>query len=126
MQCVTLFLQLIVAFGLLNVWILRRNQETPYRGSDGKSLKEEFAAYGLPAWAFYAVGLIKISAALLLILGLWLPYLVFPAAAVVSLLMMGAIAMHLKVKDPYMKSMPAFIMLVCSIGICMDSLQWYL
>lgn len=124
MHCVTQFLQLIVAFGLLNVWIIRKNQETPYRGSGGRSLKEEFAAYGLPPWSFYAVGFVKISSALLLLMGLWLPYLVFPSALVVSLLMIGAITMHVKVNDPYKKSLPALIMLVCSIGICIGSLQW--
>jgi|694.fasta_scaffold85652_3 hypothetical protein len=122
MGYITIFLQLIVALGLLNVWVIRSNQETPYRGSNASTLKNEFAAYGLPLWSFYVIGFIKITSALLLLLGLWIPFLVFPSALVVSLLMLGAICMHVKVRDPLTKSLPALIMLFFSIGICIGSL----
>lgn len=122
MGYLTIFLQLFVAFGLLNVWIIRSNQETPYRGSNSSTLKNEFAAYGLPLWSFYVIGFIKISSAILLLLGLWIPLLVFPSALVVSLLMLGAVCMHIKVRDPLKKLLPALTMLVCSIGICIGSI----
>lgn len=118
----TIFLQIIVAFGLLNVWLIRSNKKTAYRGSDSRSLKDEFTAYGMPLWSFYVIGFIKISSAILLLLGLWLPYLVFPAALVVSFLMIGAIFMHIKVGDPLKKLLPASMMLLFSIGICIGSL----
>jgi hypothetical protein len=121
MVYLTIFFQLCVAFGLLNVWLIRCNQETPYRGSNGTSLKNEFIAYGLPLWSFYVIGFIKISSALLLLLGLWIPFLVFPTALVVSCLMVGAICMHIKVRDPLIKLLPALIMLFFSIGICIGS-----
>jgi len=121
MDSITVFLQLFVAFGLLNVWVIRINQKTSYRGSDASSLKSEFAAYGLSLWSFYVIGFIKISSALLLLLGLWMPFLVFPAALVVSFMMIGALCMHIKVRDPVKKSLPALIMLFCSIGICLGS-----
>lgn len=122
MASITILLQLVVAFGLLNVWIIRSNQETPYRGSNSNSLKNEFAAYGLPLWSFYVIGFIKITSAILLLLGLWIPFLVFPSALVVSLLMLGAVCMHIKVRDPLKKLLPALIMLFFSIGICIGSL----
>ena len=122
MGYITIFLQLVVAFGLLNVWVIRSNQETPYRGSNSNSLKNEFTAYGLPLWSFYVVGFIKISSALLLLLGLWKPFLVFPAALVVSFMMVGAVCMHIKVRDPLKKLLPALIMLFFSICICIGSL----
>lgn len=122
MDFITIFLQIFVAFGLLNVWVIRRDQKTPYRGSDASSLKSEFAAYGLPLWSFYVIGFIKISSALLLLLGLWIPFLVFPAALVVSLIMFGALCMHIKVRDPVKKFLPALIMLFFSIVICLGSL----
>ncbi|MCE2982225.1 MAG: DoxX family protein [Parachlamydia sp.] len=121
MNYITLLLQLVVAFGLLNVWMIRSHRETPYRGSYSSSLKNEFAAYGLPVWSFYLIGFIKISSALLLLLGLWMPFLVLPSAVVVSLLMLGAICMHVKVGDRLKKSMPALIMLICSIGLAIGS-----
>ncbi len=121
MDLITKFLQLLVAFGLLNVWLIRSNQKTAYRGSNASSLKSEFAAYGLPLWSFYVIGFIKISAALLLLLGLWIPLLVFPSALVVSLMMLGAVCMHIKVRDPLKKCLPALIMLFFSVGICFGS-----
>lgn len=121
MNAITIVLQLVVAFGLLNVWLVRRHQETPYRGSNARSLKDEFLAYGLPSWAFYLVGFIKISAAICLLLGLWKPFLVFPAALVVAFMMSGAICMHVKVGDPFKKAVPALIMFFCAIGLCIAS-----
>jgi hypothetical protein len=124
MDAITVFLQLVVAFGLLNVWLIRSQQETPYRGANARTLKDEFLAYGLPLWSFYAIGFIKISAAIFLLLGLWKPVLVFPAALVVAFLMIGALCMHVKVRDPFKKMVPAFILLLCSIGICIGSLNY--
>jgi len=124
MHFITKFLQLFVAFGLLNVWVIRSNQETPYRGSNSSSLKNEFTAYGLPLWSFYVIGFIKISCALLLLLGFWIPFLVFPSAFVVSLMMFGAVCMHLKVRDSLKKFLPALIMLFFSICICIGALYY--
>lgn len=121
MDYITIFLQLFVALGLLNVWLIRCNKKTAYRGSNAYSLKDEFTAYGLPLWSFYVIGFIKITLALLLLLGLWIPFLVFPSALVISLIMIGALFMHIKVKDPVKKLLPALIMLFCSIGICLGS-----
>lgn len=125
MDSITALLQILVAFGLLNVWLIRRDQKTSYRGYNSNSLKNEFKAYGLPSWSFYVVGFFKISAALLLLLGLWIPVLVFPSAFVVSMLMVGAVSMHIKVKDPLKKMLPASIMLFCSIVICIGSLNHF-
>jgi len=113
----TSVLQIIIALGLLNVWLVRAGSATAYRGGEAASLKEEFVAYGLPEMAFYVVGLLKVGAALAFIAGLWMPQLVAPAAVVVTALMVGALAMHAKVKDPAVKSLPAFLMLAMSVAV---------
>lgn len=115
---ISTILQVVIALGLLNVWLLRPGRETDYRGGEARSLKEEFAAYGLPDFLFYLVGVLKIGAAIALIVGIWNESLVLPAAAVVAVLMVGALAMHFKVKDPAIKSLPAFLMLVMSASLC--------
>lgn len=104
-------LQIIVALGLLNVWLIRFSQSTPYRGGQARSMPEEFAAYGLPAWLLYVVGALKVGSALCLLLGLWISSLVMPAAVVVGVLMVAALAMHLRIADPWKKSLPAGLML---------------
>jgi uncharacterized membrane protein YphA (DoxX/SURF4 family) len=116
-----LILQAIVGLGLLNVWLLRRQSATAYRGGEAKNLKDEFATYGLPAPMFYIVGGLKIICGVLLLVGLAYPPVVLPAAAVVAVLMMGAVAMHLKVRDPVSKYVPAALMLAMSVAICVLS-----
>ena len=105
-------LQLIVGLGLLNVWVLRAARRTSYRGGAAQTLREEFASYGLPTAAFYLVGALKVIAALVLLAGLWWPLPVRAAAGAVVVLMVGAIFMHVKIKDPITKSVPAAILLV--------------
>ena len=111
-------LQILVGLGLLNVWLLRRQSATAYRGGSAKNLKDEFAAYGLPAPMFYIVGGLKIICGVELLVGLAYPPVVLPAAAVVAVLMVGAVAMHLKVGDPVTKYVPATLMLAMSGAIC--------
>ena len=117
-----LILQAIVGLGLLNVWLLRRQSATAYRGGEAKNLKDEFATYGLPAPMFYIVGGLKIVCGVLLLVGMAYPPVVLPAAAVIAVLMMGAVAMHLKVGDPVSKYVPAALMLAMSGAICAISL----
>jgi len=77
-------------------------------------MPEEFAAYGLPRWLLWTVGVLKVSGALCLVAGIWLEFLVLPAAALIATLMLGAIVMHLKVHDPVIKSVPAGTVLALS------------
>jgi hypothetical protein len=46
MTYLLIVLQLIVVLSILNVWLLRPVQATPFRGGQAKTLREEFAAYG--------------------------------------------------------------------------------
>jgi hypothetical protein len=110
-------LQLVVGLGLLNVWLVRPSSPTAYRGGGARSLKEEFAVYGLPGFAFYVVGGLKIAASLVLIAGVWVSLPVTIAAGVVAVLMLGAIAMHVKVGDAPKKAAPAATMLLLSAAI---------
>ncbi len=110
-------LQVVVALGLLNVWLLRAKKPTRYRGGDSKSIREEFAAYGLPAGVMYLVGGLKVIIAIALLAGIWVPSLIVPAASLLTLLMLGACVMHLKVKDPLLKVVPALLMLLMAIAI---------
>ena len=121
MQIAMVLLQIVVALGLLNVWLLRFSQGTSYRGGNARNMREEFAVYGLPPWCTYLVGTLKVVAALCLLAGVWLPRLVFPAALVVCVLMAGALAMHLKIRDPVKKSVPALVVLAMSALICWGS-----
>jgi hypothetical protein len=114
-------LQLVVGLGLLNVWLVRSRSVTAYRGGTATSLREEFAVYGLPYPVFVLVGILKVASGVVLIAGVWLELPVQLAAGVVAALMVGALAMHVKVRDPLKKAVPATLMLVMSAAIVLLS-----
>ena len=118
MRTFMVILQIVAAVGLLNVWLLRFNRRTAYRGGGATSMPEEFAAYGLPVWFTYVIGALKVGAALALLAGIWFPVLVLPAAALICFLMLGALAMHAKVHDPLTKFLPALGMLALALALC--------
>jgi hypothetical protein len=112
-------LQLAVAVVILSVWTLRRGRATPFRGGNAKNLGEEFAAYGLPFWFMCVVGVLKMGLALALIVAIWLHPMAAPAAVGMGLLMLGALVMHLKVRDPLTKSLPAAAVLAMCAAIAL-------
>jgi uncharacterized membrane protein YphA (DoxX/SURF4 family) len=110
-------LQIVAGLGIFNVWLLRFSQGTDYRGGKASSMSEEFVSYGLPPVAVYIVGFLKIVSAIGLIAGIFLPTLVAPSAILLAALMIGALGMHLKIKDPFKKSIPALAMLTLCVAI---------
>jgi uncharacterized membrane protein YphA (DoxX/SURF4 family) len=116
---VVYIIQIIIALGLLNVWLVRFRSATQYRGGKAQNMSQEFAAYGLPQWSMYVVGALKITIAGILIAGVFAPAMVgmatWWALAVLAVLMMGALVMHARVGDSALKSMPAGIMLILAI-----------
>lgn len=117
MEIAVKIMQVVIALGIFNVWLLRSSIATNYRGGDAKNLREEFAAYGLPHWFMILIGTLKLSCAVALLVGLWLPVVTRPAAVTMAALMLGAVAMHVKVKDPPSKTVPASVMLALSIAV---------
>ena len=115
MEYVIIIIKVFIFLSIVNVWFLRFNRQTPWRGGQAASMKEEFKTYGLSETVMYTVGGLKVIAAALLLISIWVPSLTLPAAGTMAVLMAGAISMHLKVKDPLQKSFPAFTFLVLSV-----------
>lgn len=107
-------IQALVAGGLVNVWLVRARMPTAYRGGDSTNLFEEFRAYGLPAWVFYLVGFLKVFGAITLLAGVFFTDVILPTAGMLTLLMLAALAMHVKIGDSLSKMLPALSML----GLC--------
>jgi len=109
-----MIVQIVVALGIFNVWILRFGKATSYRGGSASNMKEEFDHYGLPSGSVYVIGALKLLCASLLLVGLFVPAATRPGAVGLVILMLGAVSMHLKVRDPLRKAVPAITMLVLS------------
>ena len=107
--------QIVIAISIYNVWFFRFNKPTRYRGKNAQSMKDEFASYGLPDYFVWVIGFSKVTFATLLLIGIYNNSLVFPASIGMAILMVGAIAMHVKVKDDIIKSIPATIFLILSL-----------
>ena len=108
-------IQVVIALGIFNVWLLRYGKASPWRGGNATNMKEEFEVYGLPSWFVGVIGFLKVLFAILLIAGIWFPVVTQPAAIGIAVLMLGAMTMHFKVKDPLKKSLPSFTLLVLSL-----------
>ncbi len=106
--------QTVAALWILNVWFNRFNKDTGYRGGGATNMQEEFEEYGFSKNQMYAVGAAKVSLATLMLVGHAVPKITRPASTGLALFMLGAISMHVKVKDPIKRSMPAITVLSLS------------
>ncbi len=117
MNYFTIALQGIVAISILNVWLVQNKKPTQWRGGSATTIIEEFKVYGLPVWMCYVIGTLKVVLALGLLAAIWYPALKQPSALGLALLLLGSIAMHIKIKDPLKKSFPAFLFLIMCLYI---------
>lgn len=118
-------IKLFIFVSIFNVWFIRFNKSTSWRGGEASSMREEFKNYGLSETVMYVVGGLKVLSALALLLSIWMPVLTLPAAALMAVLMAGAIAMHIKINDPLRSSFPAFSFLVLSFILIAFNQGWF-
>ncbi|MCX2718798.1 DoxX family protein [Lentiprolixibacter aurantiacus] len=109
--------KVIIFISIINVWFFRFNKATPYRGGGAKSMKEEFEVYGFSPGLMYLIGAIKILLASVLLVSIWHNGLSTPAAGGMGIFMLGAIFMHFRANDPNIRSFPALLFFLLSIGI---------
>lgn len=121
MEFVIIAIKIVIFASIINVWFFRFNKPTSWRGGAASSMKDEFKNYGLSETFMYIVGGLKVLSATLLLVSIWLPVLTLPAAILMALLMVGAIAMHIKINDALKKSFPAFSFLVLSLVLILNT-----
>ena len=115
MSPIIVLLQVLLAAGIVNVWLLRAGRSTAFRPEGAESLADEFRRYGLPSWMFGFVGTLKLGAAILLLVGIARPEFVPVAAWLLAGLMAGAIVSHVRIGDPPLKAAPATAMMALAI-----------
>ena len=117
MDIVHLLFCLAMGLALLYVWLFRFSKPSPFRGEVVKDLVQEFFDYELPLRLVWIVGSLKVTAAIALILSIFILRLTLPATALISILMEGAIALHVRIKDRLIKSVPAAGLLVMTLVV---------
>lgn len=108
MQWLIILLQCILAIAMLDVWVIRYNRPGLVRGGNAKTMPEEFKVYNLPDWFRDLVRILKLTFGAMMILGIWWHTFAVIAGLGLAILMLGAVTMHLKVKDPFYKLLPSF------------------
>ena len=107
MQDLTIVLQALVAASIFFVWVVRYD-----------NIIQEFKQqYGLPNWLRDLVGILKLTFALLLLLGIQRASLAMIGSLGIAGLMGCAFAMHLRVKSPVFKMLPSLTLLALSLAI---------
>ena len=115
-------LKIIVAVSMLNVWLLQAHKATKWRGGNATSIIAEFEVYGLSKQFCYFVGFLKISFAILLLASLKFESLTLISSIGLTILLLGSVAMHVKVKDVLYKSFPAALFIAMNLIILYSAL----
>jgi uncharacterized membrane protein YphA (DoxX/SURF4 family) len=106
MQHLTISLQALVAASIFFVWVIRYD-----------NIVQEFQQYRLPDGLRDLVGILKITFALMLLIGIEHGFFAVVGGGGIAILMAAAIVTHLRVKNPVPKMLPALTLLGCSVVI---------
>ena len=122
MSQISKILSAVVSFTIINVWLFRSNKSTLYRGGNASNLFEEFEVYGLSDY-FLIIGIIKVSLAVLLLVGVFYKKLTLFSASGIAIMMFEAAYFHFSVGDELITALPSSAMLLSCIIIIYSSLK---
>ena len=105
----TLVLQGILAVLFLSV-SLQKIVGHPLQVDIFKNLK-------LPQWFRVVTGWVELAGVVGLVIGFWLPWVLVIAGLWFGVTMLVGMMAHIRVKDPFSQSIPAFVLLVISITL---------
>jgi uncharacterized membrane protein YphA (DoxX/SURF4 family) len=106
MHGLAIFLQVFVAASIFFVWGVRY-----------ANIIEEFKQYRLPDWLRDFVGILKVTFAILLLIGIQRPRAAVLGGVALAMLMAAALFIHLRMKNPPSKMLPSATLLVLSLAI---------
>ena len=112
MPDLTILLQALVAASIFYVWVVRYD-----------NIIQEFKQYGLPDWLHDLVGVLKMTFALLLLIGVERPQFAVVGGGGIALLMLAAFVTHLRAKNPIFKMLPCLSLLVLATLIAWINYQ---
>ena len=111
MHGLAIFLQAFVAASIFSVWGVRHSSVA----EEGK--QEKLPNCKLPSWLRDFLALLKVTGAILLLLGIDRPRAAIFGGLMISLLMAAAVFTHFRVKNPPFKALLAATLLVCSLAV---------
>jgi hypothetical protein len=121
-EYIIIALKIIVGISIINVWLIQPNKPSKWRGGNATTITEEFNVYGLSNTFYKIIFVIKVGLAILLLISIKYDFLTLYSSIGLAILLGGSILMHVKIKDPLLKSFPAFLFLVMNLTILYLSL----
>ena len=106
MHGLTISLQALVAASVFFVWVVRY-----------ANIVQEFKQYGLPDWLRDLVGILKLTFALMLLIGIEQKPFAVAGGIGIAILMGCAFIIHLRVKNPGFKILPCLTLLILATVI---------
>ena len=103
-------LQIITASSILFVWVVRYD-----------NIISEFQQYQLPVWLRDMVGILKLSFAIMLLVGIFNNNLKLLGSSGLIILMLAALLTHVRVKNPFYKALPSLTLLTFSTIILLSN-----
>ena len=99
-----MYSQIVIAISVINVWVFRFD-----------NIVKEFKQYGLSDTLRNIVGAFKISLSTLLVVGIFYEDVILVSSLSMAFLMICAQIAHIKARNPLMKYVPSFILLLLSL-----------
>ena len=106
MEKIAIYSQIVIAISVINVWVFRFD-----------NIVKEFKQYGLSDTLRNIVGAFKISLSTLLVVGIFYEDVILVSSLSMAFLMICAQIAHIKARNPLMKYVPSFILLLLSLLI---------
>ena len=103
--------QISVSVSVFYVWIFRFH-----------NVLKEFKSFGLNDLTRNFVGASKMALSTTLIVGVWVPSLVFVSSLLMAFFMFFAQYYHFKIKNNFLKHLPSLILLILSLTIAYYSM----
>ncbi|MBQ22562.1 MAG: hypothetical protein CMD32_04065 [Flavobacteriales bacterium] len=104
MEKIAIYSQIVIAISVINVWVFRFD-----------NIVKEFKQYGLSDTLRNIVGAFKISLSTLLVIGIFYEDVILVSSLSMAFLMICAQIAHIKARNPLMKYVPSFILLLLSL-----------
>ena len=104
MEKIAIYSQIVIAISVINVWVFRFD-----------NIVKEFKQYGLSDTLRNIVGAFKISLSTLLVVGIVYKDVILVSSLSMAFLMICAQIAHIKARNPLMKYVPSFILLLLSL-----------
>ena len=106
MEKIAIYSQIVIAISVINVWVFRFD-----------NIVKEFKQYGLSDTLRNIVGAFKISLSTLLVVGIFYEDVILVSSLSMAFLMICAQIAHIKARNPLMKYVPSFILLLLSLFV---------